>query len=92
MEKKSATNIYSNTPDHYEAMMTTELETLIFRTVANEIKSRINSENTLILDLCCGTGLLPQMLINLKNIEYVGVDINQQFLESAQKKQKGTII
>lgn len=88
MIKKPEISLYKCTPDHYDAMMTTALETSIFQAVTNEIKNHLGFGKTLILDLCCGTGLLPQMLIGIKNIKYIGVDINKKFLESAQKKTK----
>jgi ubiquinone/menaquinone biosynthesis C-methylase UbiE len=68
--------------------MKTELETKIFQTVANVITNYLGSKKSLILDLCCGTDLLSQMLIDIKTIEFTGVDINKEFLESAEKKTK----
>jgi len=88
MNRKSKTNSYILTPDQYDAMMTTELEIHIFKTVANEIKNNLKPRKTSILDLCCGTGLLAQMLLDLPGIEFVGVDINKTDLESAREKTK----
>lgn len=88
MIKKPKVSLYKSTPDHYDAMMSTELETTIFNTVVKEIKNNLKSGKTLILDLCCGTGILPLMLLDIPNIEFIGVDKNKAFLESARERTK----
>lgn len=81
-------SLYCQTPDHYDAMMGTELEKLIFEKVVQEIKDNLKTRKTFILDLCCGTGILAEMLRDIKNIEFTGVDQNDSFLSSAKEKIK----
>ncbi len=88
MKKKSQVSLYKSTPDHYDAMMSTKLETTIFQAVASEIKKNLKSGKNLILDLCCGTGILAKILLNIPNLEFIGVDKNKEFLESARQKTK----
>lgn len=83
---KKELNVYESSPEYYDAMMSTALEMQIFNIVADEIKNNLKTDKNRILDLCCGTGILAQMLLDTQNIEFVGIDINKHFLESAKKK------
>lgn len=88
MAKKPKISLYELTPDHYDAMMSTDLEAVIFKSVVREIKNNLKSGRTLILDLCCGTGIIAEMLLDVSSIEFIGVDINKPFLEKAAQKVK----
>ncbi|MFH1255904.1 MAG: class I SAM-dependent methyltransferase [Candidatus Diapherotrites archaeon] len=88
MQKKQV-SLYRLSPDNYDAMMSTELEKNIFGAVADEIKSCLTSGKNTVLDLCCGTGIVAELLLDEPNIRFIGVDINRTFLESAKKKIKG---
>ena len=88
MKKKPKISLYKLTTDHYDAMMSTDLETVIFKSVVKEIKNNLKPGKTLILDLCCGTGIIAEMLLDVTNIEFIGIDINKPFLERAAQKVK----
>lgn len=74
----------------YDAMMGTPLEKEIFGTVVSEIAGVLkNSGRTKVLDLCCGTGILPAMLPHKESIDYTGADISPAFLEKARRRLAG---
>ena len=88
MNKSTITNtgLYQQPAQIYDAMMGTDLEVRIFMAVVKEIKKNIKGDKNFILDLCCGTGIVANMLRDLKGIKFVGVDINKNFLRLAKKK------
>ncbi len=88
MVEKPEVSLYKLEPDNYDSMMSTDLENIIFNAVIEEIKNNLKSGKTLILDLCCGTGIIAQKLLNVSNIQFSGVDINKEFLEFARQKTK----
>lgn len=75
-------------PDQYDAMLSTEAEKFVFKTVVNEIKNNLKSGENLILDFCCGTGILAEMILDIPNIKFIGVDISKKFLETAEERTK----
>lgn len=86
--EKPTTSLYAISPDNYDAMMTSNLEMQFFKKVLEEIKDNLKPEKTLILDLCCGTGILAEMLLDVPNIEFIGVDKNEAFLAKAKERTK----
>jgi ubiquinone/menaquinone biosynthesis C-methylase UbiE len=88
MKKEQAISIYKMPPEIYNIYMSTKIETRNFQEVYNQIKKIVDEKNTIkILDLCCGTGIFARKWLSKKhNINYVGVDINKDFLGFARKK------
>jgi len=85
---KDVLDLYKMNPEIYDQYILTRIERNNFNIVFDKIKQRIKlNKNTKILDLCCGTGVFPRLYLkNLKNISYVGVDINKPFIEFARTK------
>lgn len=82
-------SLYKQPAQIYDAMMSTDLETFIFKTVVKEIIKKLShNKETTILDLCCGTGIIANMLRGQKRIKFTGVDINKNFLSLAKRKLK----
>ncbi|MDO8538015.1 MAG: class I SAM-dependent methyltransferase [archaeon] len=85
-----AMSLYEMTPKIYDEYISTKIEKINFDEVFRNIKTNLKkNQQTKILDLCCGTGILPRKwLSKLKKIKYVGVDINKPFLDFARKQMK----
>lgn len=79
-------SLYDQTPDHYDSMMNTELEINNFEIVISAIIMCKKKNKCKILDLCCGTGIVAKMLLDFKNIEFLGIDINHDFIDYANKR------
>jgi SAM-dependent methyltransferase len=75
-------------PVIYDEYINTKIEKINFDTVFEEVQKIAGHKAMIsVLDLCCGTGILPRKyLIELPNIKYVGVDTNKSFLEFAKSK------
>ncbi|MDD5163626.1 MAG: class I SAM-dependent methyltransferase [Candidatus ainarchaeum sp.] len=88
MKKAQTISIYKMPPEIYNIYMSTKIEARNFQEVYNQIKKTLDKKNTIkILDLCCGTGIFFRNWLSQKrNICYIGVDINKDFLAFARKK------
>ncbi|MBI3190441.1 class I SAM-dependent methyltransferase [archaeon] len=78
-------------PKYYDEYIGTKMEEINFDRVFELIKEIHNKKGRLeILDFCCGTGIFPRKwLSKLKNIRYLGVDINPDFVKFARKNLHG---
>jgi SAM-dependent methyltransferase len=83
---KHDANIYSLPPDHYDSMLSPEFLQRFYSPVGVLVSRYLKSSGTSILDFCCGTGVIAEMLLDLPNIVYTGVDINRGFLEKARER------
>lgn len=82
-------DIYKNPASTYLEYIDTEIERRNFRCVRDMI-IKSGKEKLNIVDLCCGpfpfVYYLNEILITGKSIKYVGVDINEAFIQEAKKK------
>ena len=83
-------NLYEMSPKIYDKYTTITIEKEAFKAVFKEVKKEYKKHKKLeILDLCCGTGIFPRLFLKkLKNIKYVGVDINKEFINWGKSKLK----
>jgi len=88
MVKKPLISLYKQPADVYDSMMSTELESGIFKVVTREVKKNLKKDKTKLLDLCCGTGIIAKMLAKENKIDFVGVDINRILISEARDKLK----
>ncbi|WP_193196806.1 class I SAM-dependent methyltransferase [Nostoc sp. MG11] len=80
---------YKNDPEAYEIEEHSRPDEMLMLEVAGEmaVESLKNTHNAVVLDLCCGTGLSLERIINHPNISCaVGVDICQPYLDFAKRK------
>ena len=82
-------NIYDQTWDHYDAAISPEYADLCFMPVRRLVEERLNDEGTSLLDLCCGTGEMAEMTRDFKGLEYLGLDVNEEFLSRARERMAG---
>lgn len=87
-------NLYNTNPAFYDEHKSTELETRNFDEVFNQIQKASDKKDiTHILDLCCGTGFFARKWLSKTRrgeINYVGIDINSDFIKYANEQDKPT--
>lgn len=80
---------YKDNPKAYELEEHSRPDEMLMLSVAREtiIKILNSRKESTVLDLCCGTGLSLEGIVDHPNVSFVtGVDISSQYLEFAQKK------
>lgn len=77
-------NIYHEPPEYYDTFFTDDYVDQTFSRILREVKDLL--PRTRILEMCCGTGFFAHMLSAFPGIDYTGVDINAEFLESARER------
>ena len=87
---KSEESIYSQSPDHYDSMLSIDYVQRFYSPVKDLLSPYLKSSETSILDLCCGTGVIAEILLDLPNIIYAGVDTNRSFLDKARERTLGS--
>ena len=83
---KTTENIYNQPPDHYDSTQTPDFIERFYSPIKQRVKGRLHPSETAVLDLCCGTGVMADMLYDLPNIRYTGIDINSGFLQRARRR------
>jgi ubiquinone/menaquinone biosynthesis C-methylase UbiE len=53
------------------------------------VKQLLKPEGGYPLDLCCGTGIIAELICDFPSIAYIGVDINHEFLKRARERMTG---
>jgi ubiquinone/menaquinone biosynthesis C-methylase UbiE len=82
-------NVYLQSPDHYDSSLSAEYVDQYYGKVKDLVSQHMKSSGTSVLDLCCGTGVVAGLLTDLPGVTYVGIDINQRFLQRAREKTTG---
>jgi SAM-dependent methyltransferase len=80
---------YKDNPEAYEIEERSRPDEMLMLTTAGEIAVNIlnTTHNANVLDLCCGTGLSLECIINHPSVSFiVGIDISNPYLEFAKKK------
>jgi len=82
-------NIYNQPPDYYDATLSPEYIEQCFMPIRRLIDSLRKPEGVSILDLCCGTGVIPDLIRDLGGVSYLGLDLNPTFLDRARERMAG---
>ena len=82
-------NIYDQTPDYYDATLSREYIDQCFMPIRRLIDSLRKPEGVSILDLCSGTGVIPDLIRDLGGVSYFGLDFNPNFLDRARERMAG---
>jgi len=82
-------NIYDQPPDYYDATLSPEYIEECFMPIQRLIDSLRKPEGVSILDLCCGTGVVPDLIRDLEGVSYLGLDLNPTFLDRARERKAG---
>ncbi|MDM8549823.1 methyltransferase domain-containing protein [Desulfobacterales bacterium HSG2] len=86
METFDNMNIYDQPSDVYDATLSDDYVQKFYAPIRNLVAKHVTSAGASVLDLCCGTGVIAEMLVELPDITYTGVDINRPFLDTAQER------
>jgi len=79
---------YENAAMEYDALMST-LELKVLSGVIDELAAFQGDTPISVIDFCCGTGLIAEMINGRPGIDYVGIDMDADFLAAARKKMRG---
>jgi ubiquinone/menaquinone biosynthesis C-methylase UbiE len=82
-------NIYHEPADFYDATLSPEYIDLCYMPARRLIEQLLKPEETSVLDLCCGTGIMAEQIRDLQGLTYLGLDINQEFLRRARERMAG---
>lgn len=82
-------NIYQESSDHYDAILSPEYIDLCYMPVRRLIEQELRPAGSSLLDLCCGTGIMAELSRDLPGLNYLGVDINREFLRRARERMAG---
>jgi SAM-dependent methyltransferase len=87
--KPTYDNIYAQPPDHYDATLSPEYIQQCYVPVRAAIERRLKPQSTSLLDICCGTGVVAELIHHLPGLTYLGLDINPVFLNRARERLAG---
>lgn len=79
-------NVYDAPPEFYDATLSPEFVDMCYRPIRNLVAQHVTPEETSVLDLCCGTGVIAELLSDIEGVNYLGLDINDAFLNHARKR------
>lgn len=76
-------------PGHYSDTLSQEYIDLTYRPVRHMVQGLIHPGAGRLLDICCGTGILAELLQDVDGLDYLGVDIDKARIGNVRTRMAG---
>ena len=76
-------------PEHYSDTLSQEYIELCYIPIRGMVRELSHRNGGRMLDLCCGTGILAELLQDIDGLEYLGIDIAGELIENARERMAG---
>jgi len=82
-------NMYKAAPEYYDATLSPEFIAECYMPIRHAVEGLLASGCRSVLDLCCGTGVIAELLGDLDAVDYLGLDINEDFVAFSRRRLAG---